>query len=57
MISNIDLILASILTANLTICSIVGFPNCLFNTFIGVIAVFCLLCRNDDFTDDDFGGY
>ena len=50
---------ASILTANLTICPIVGFPNCLFNVFISIITVFCLLCRNveNDFTDDDFGGY
>ena len=59
MVSNIDLVLASILTANLTICPIVGFPNCAFNILACVVATFCLLYRNIeiDLTYDDLGDY
>ena len=60
MTSNIDLILASILTANLVICPIVGFLNCIFNIMACIIAVICLLYRNADIDieleDDDLGG-
>ena len=60
MVSNIDLILASILTANLVICPIVGFPDCIFNILACIITVICLLYRNVDIDieleDDDLGG-
>lgn len=59
MVSNVDLILASILTANIVACGIVGFPNCITNLFACVLSTICLLYRNveikfDD--EDDFGG-
>lgn len=59
MVSNVDLILASILTANLVICAIVRFPNCIVNIAACIIAVLCLLYRNAEINleDDDFGGY
>lgn len=59
MASNIDLILASILTANLVICPIVGFPNCIINMVACVIVTLCLLYRNVEINfdnDDDLGG-
>lgn len=58
MTSNIDLILASVLTANIVLCAIVGFPSCIINMLACVIATLCLLYRNVEinFDDDDLKG-
>ena len=58
MASNIDLILTSVLTANIVLCAIVGFPNCIINMLACVIATLCLLYRNVEinFDDDDLKG-
>jgi len=58
MVSNVDLILASILTANMVVCAVIGFPSCIINLVACVLSTLCLLYRNVEieFDDDDLGG-
>ena len=57
--SNGDLILASILTANMVVCAVGSFPLCIINLIACILCTLGLLYRNveikfDD--DDDLGG-
>lgn len=58
MVSNVDLIFASILTANIVACGIVGFPSCIINLVACALSTLCLLYRNVEieFDDNDLGG-
>lgn len=58
MVTNVDLILSSVLTANIMVASIVPFPNNIINLLAMVVCVFWLLSRNkeNDFDNNRLKG-